>query len=118
MEPNPARVVQDTFKTLIANTAKPAPLNESDISLLHHWLSQVIVEHNQRYDLAQDQSVEEMIGLTTAQWAKDRKERIRKWRIAKDNNLFGAQLDPNGRLTAKQEETVDNFVLTHSNTDN
>lgn len=36
--------------------------------------------------------------------------RKQKYQIAKDNNLFGAQLDPKGRLSAKQEDAVDEFI--------
>lgn len=105
METKPAQVVQDTLKTVIANTAKPVPLNESDISL-----SEAIAEHNQHYDPEHYQEAEEMIKQTSEEWAKDRRERLRKWQIAKDYDLFGVALAADGTLTAEQVVAVDEFL--------
>lgn len=107
----------NAMSDIIRQTWGDKKLNDGDVELLHILLN-IAVDNQNTQELAQTQSVEEMIRHTAAEWVKDRRERLRKWQIAKDNNLFGAQLDPNGRLTAKQEETVENFLLSRPSVEN
>lgn len=103
----------NAMSDIIRQTWGDKKLNDGDVELLHILLN-IAVDNQNTQKPAQTQSVEEMIDVTTVEWAKARKERLRKWQIAKDNNLFGAQLDPNGRLSANQEETVENFLLSQT----
>lgn len=43
--PNPEQIVRDTLKTLLINTAGNKPLTQADVSLLHFWLDQAVIEH-------------------------------------------------------------------------
>ena len=102
----------NAMSDIIRQTWGDKTLKGGDIELLHILLNLAIEQQNTD-DARQNSVFEDTIEHTCAEWAVNRIERLYKWQVAKDNNLFGSQLDPNGLLTDKQEETVDKFLLFH-----